>query len=632
MGSPLPKDFRLVTTNDNQQVSSISTANPGVVQTGGAHGWASGDQVQFLFATVVNAGFAPLLKARLFKITVTDSTHFSLADPITLATIDGSTLGWSAPAAKTVIGVRMLALGTPYTAGSWSGVRKVQAEKQAILLQGSFQPQNLAVTTLPTASAFGTFSLAPAVFTDGPYLDAPTDGSFLTPTITPISQGMLPATANWTGVAWNGTNLFVAIASGGTQAASSPDGITWTSRTLPTSSNWSAVTWSGTVFCAIASGGTAAATSADGITWTARTLPASAAWSAIAWSASLALFVTVASGGPQAASSADGITWASRTLPTSQTWNGVAWNGTVFLAINHDIINVANLPFLYTFATSSNGTSWTTRTFTIPYQGFTAQPLFTALAWNGSVFCLLANNTVATSPDGINYAQVAGLQALSWSAIAWNGSVFCAVASSTSIAATSPDGITWAQQALPVTAGWDAIIAGGSTFCIVGSSSNIALTSTFANFFFSASSLNSINAGQGFLSGDVGRPIRLLSQPALWFTGTPYVAGNAVTFNGLYYIAIASTTGNQPDISPTKWAISSAAATWTWGTIQTITNLSTVTVAIKGPALLYTTTPITLWRLGVYSNTTGWPTCCTYYQGPLLLSRAAPSRVDPSDA
>src|SRR5258708_4210879 len=117
--SPLPADYRLVTTNDNQQVVSISTANPAVVQTNTAHTWATGDQVQFWFATSVNAGFAPLLKARLFKITVTDSTHFSLADPLTLATVDGSTLGWSAPAANTVIVGRILALATPYTAGSW---------------------------------------------------------------------------------------------------------------------------------------------------------------------------------------------------------------------------------------------------------------------------------------------------------------------------------------------------------------------------------------------------------------------------------------------------------------------------------------------------------------------------------
>src|SRR5258708_11748299 len=80
LATPLPNDFRLVRTNDNQQVLSISTANPAVVQTGTAHGWLTGDQVQFLFASTVNAGFTPLLRARTFKITVTDSTHFSIAD------------------------------------------------------------------------------------------------------------------------------------------------------------------------------------------------------------------------------------------------------------------------------------------------------------------------------------------------------------------------------------------------------------------------------------------------------------------------------------------------------------------------------------------------------------------------
>src|SRR5260221_49061 len=73
--TPLPADFRLVTTNDNQQVLDISTANPAVVQTGSGHLWTTGDQVQFLFATTVNAAFTPLLRARVFKITVTDSTH-----------------------------------------------------------------------------------------------------------------------------------------------------------------------------------------------------------------------------------------------------------------------------------------------------------------------------------------------------------------------------------------------------------------------------------------------------------------------------------------------------------------------------------------------------------------------------
>jgi len=48
---------------------------------------------------------------------------------------------------------------------------------------------------------------------------------------------------------------------------------------------------------------------------------------------------------------------------------------------------------------------------------------------------------------------------------------------------------------------------------------------------------------------------------------------------------------------------------------------------ILGPALLYTQ-PITTWRLGAYSNTTGWPTCGTYYEGRIWLGGAIPNRFD----
>jgi hypothetical protein len=48
---------------------------------------------------------------------------------------------------------------------------------------------------------------------------------------------------------------------------------TWTNRTLPASGLWSAIGWSGVSFVTIAAGGTIAATSPTGTTWTQRTLP-----------------------------------------------------------------------------------------------------------------------------------------------------------------------------------------------------------------------------------------------------------------------------------------------------------------------------------------------------------------------
>jgi hypothetical protein len=52
-----------------------------------------------------------------------------------------------------------------------------------------------------------------------------------------------------------------------------------------------------------------------------------------------------------------------------------------------------------------------------------------------------------------------------------------------------------------------------------------------------------------------------------------------------------------------------------------------INVQLLGPALLYTA-PITTWRLGVYSDTTGYPTCGTYYEGRIWLGGAVGNRFD----
>ena len=105
----------------------------------------------------------------------------------------------------------------------------------------------------------------------------------------------------------------------------------WTARTLPSSASWSAVTYGNGLFVAVASGGTVAATSPDGITWTARTLPSSASWEAVTYGNGL--FVAVANGGTVAATSPDGITWTARTLPSSSTWSAVTYGNGIFVAV-----------------------------------------------------------------------------------------------------------------------------------------------------------------------------------------------------------------------------------------------------------------------------------------------------------
>jgi len=82
--------------------------------------------------------------------------------------------------------------------------------------------------------------------------------------------------SNWSSVTW-GNNRFVAVsATNGTLAAYSINyGETWTEVTLPATAQWSHVEYGQGVFLAI-SNGTSAASSEDGIVWTSRTTSAAA--------------------------------------------------------------------------------------------------------------------------------------------------------------------------------------------------------------------------------------------------------------------------------------------------------------------------------------------------------------------
>ena len=134
----------------------------------------------------------------------------------------------------------------------------------------------------------------------------------------------------------------------------------------------------------------------------------------------------------------------------------------------------------------------------------------------------------------------------------------------------------------------------------------------------------------GFASTDVGRVMRLFSAPQAWSAATTYAAGNTVAYNGSYFTSlVSSNTNNQPDISLTDWVINTSAAVWTWGVITAVNAPNTVTMQLQGGNLLYTT-PCPLFRVGVWSDTTGWPTCGCYYGGRFWFGGAVRNRVDSS--
>ena len=141
--------------------------------------------------------------------------------------------------------------------------------------------------------------------------------------------------------------------------------------------------------------------------------------------------------------------------------------------------------------------------------------------------------------------------------------------------------------------------------------------------------LGSMIGGTGFVQTDVGRMIRLFSAPQTWSPSVTYSAGTSVTYNGEYFTSLqSSNTNNEPDISTTYWVINTSAALYTWGTITAVNSANNVSLQLRGAALLYTS-PCTF-RLGAWSDTTGWPTCGCYAGGRFWFAGGIPNRVDSS--
>lgn len=193
----IAKNGVLVMTNDPQTVT-IDASNPAVVTTATNHGWNTNDVVQFLFSNVVDSTAAGILMNRQFIITKISNTTFSIADAVTLASVDGST--FTAPAG--LLAGRILALASPYTIDQLPSVRTVQAEilsnnvlsGQVVCLHNAVAPQAVSTTSLDTANAFAQFALGAITFKDGPYFDPPSGL-----TVNAITPGAKTGTISITG-------------------------------------------------------------------------------------------------------------------------------------------------------------------------------------------------------------------------------------------------------------------------------------------------------------------------------------------------------------------------------------------------------------------------------------------------
>jgi hypothetical protein len=162
--------------------------------------------------------------------------------------------------------------------------------------------------------------------------------------------------------------------------------------------------------------------------------------------------------------------------------------------------------------------------------------------------------------------------------------------------------------------------------------STLTPDATSGTVTLTASAITSINNGTGFQTTDVGRAVRLFSVPPNWAIGDAHVVGDLTTYQGAYYSCIKANTGKQPDVQYTYWALAPTAATWVWAIIASRTSTTVVVVNTQAfddgttPKLLNTNAIVT-WQLGVFSNTTGWPSVGGFHEGRLwVASSVSPNR------
>jgi len=135
-------------------------------------------------------------------------------------------------------------------------------------------------------------------------------------------------------IAYNGSNLYVAVASAGV-LYSSPDGLTWTSRTSGFGANdINQVAYGNSLWVAVGANGTLT-TSTDGITWTARTSNFGASDNLYDVVYANSLWVAVGTGGGTTDTggliySTNGTTWTrkSQTPTVGTEYRTVVYNGT----------------------------------------------------------------------------------------------------------------------------------------------------------------------------------------------------------------------------------------------------------------------------------------------------------------
>jgi len=496
----------------------------------------------------------PLIKNRLFRVTVISQNVLSLTDPITGGVIVGMNFNG-------LMMYRVVDFSTPFGLALLPSIRSVQAEQAALLLTGAIQPQLLQVTAEPgtVLDSLGQpitagFELGSAVFLDGPYLDPVPGGAQVTPNAT---SGVVTLTVTFP--AWSATTAYTVgsfVSSGGINYESLVD------ANVNNSPAGSPSFWQ-----VVSSG---VAVGPNGFTGT-----------------DVGRLVRLFSQPPAWNSTQAYVTGNEVSYPNGVNGGVTYWRA---LANSTGVVPGTNAT---DWAIDPNGALWT---------------------WGKIVgLANFINPTGSTVIGSMSNSSAAfdgnpGKSAGACAEVISNASTIDAFVG---LQVASPQAITSASVYPSSDIGFALSFveySGGGGF--------YAIPQVQLNLRGSFSAPASANAGTllggtGFIANvheaiTINSTDKVTAYPYLWIEVVSFVAISGLALSQTvaiaqveYFSAVASSVGNAANVE------------------------------ILGQPLLYTT-PISTWRLGLYSNTTGWPKCGCYHEGRIWLSGVVGNRIDSS--
>lgn len=245
---------------------------------------------------------------------------------------------------------------------------------------------------------------------------------------------------DWSDIAY-GNGIFIAVTdgagSGGTIAARSINGITWSNALLPANETWSAVAYGNDKFVAATSSGTGvAATSVDGLSWTGITMPPLNYTDIIYGDG---VWIAVARDGRRLARSTNGTTWSLVVLPEGGDWSSVAYGKGIFVAVAESDSSTTQSVY-----STDGGLTWTLGSISGGCKSITyGNNRFVAIEGG-----YLSANRSYISFDGINWQQGELPSSASWQSVTYGQGQFRAVAGFEAVIAKSDDGLLWTTDSL----------------------------------------------------------------------------------------------------------------------------------------------------------------------------------------